>query len=121
MIFMAVREDDGAHFVTILLEVSDVRDDDVHAEQLSLGKHHSRVNHQNILAAAEDEHVHPEFAEAAEGDCPERGFAQNSDLLGVYRSTRVLAVPLACDVLLRYCSGSKNMAELCKHFALPLA
>ena len=72
VIFVRVREDDGAHHALVLFQVGDVRDDDVHAEKFLLGKHQARVNHNDVVAAAEGHHVHAEFAQPAQRNCPQR-------------------------------------------------
>ncbi len=66
---MAVRQQDGAQVLPVLLKVGDVRNDDVHAEQFGFGEHHARIDQDHVVARAEDEHVHAELAQSAEGNC----------------------------------------------------
>ena len=70
VIFVRVGEDDGAHHSFILLQVGDVRDDDVHAEQFLLGKHQTSVNYDDVVAGAQREHVHAELAQPAQRNGP---------------------------------------------------
>ncbi len=53
----------------VLLEIGDVGDDDIHAEELGLGKHHARIDQNHIVARTEDHHVHAELAQSAQGNC----------------------------------------------------
>jgi len=65
VILVAVRQHEGGD-APFLLQVGEVRDDPVHAEQLGVRKHHPRIHHHRRLAPGEREHVHPELAESAE-------------------------------------------------------
>ena len=76
VIFVRVRQHDGAHHSLVLLQVGDVRDDDVHAEQFLLGEHQARVDHDDVVAGAQRHHVHAEFAQSAQRNGPQRWFAQ---------------------------------------------
>ena len=78
MIFVPVRQDDRANHPLVLLQVGDVRDHDVHAEQLLLGKHQPRVDHDDVVARAQREHVHAELAQPAQRNGPQRRCAQVS-------------------------------------------
>ncbi len=49
-------------------EIADIGDDDVHAEQLFFGEHEAGVDNDNVIAVAEGEAVHAEFAQPAEGN-----------------------------------------------------
>ena len=48
------------------LEIREVRDDAVHAEQLGVREHHPGIHDDGRLAPIERQHVHSELAEAAE-------------------------------------------------------
>ena len=78
VIFVAVRQHNGAHLLAILLQVGDVRNDDVHAQQLGFRKHHAGVDHQDVIPSAQGEHVHAKFAQAAQRNGPKRRLAQLS-------------------------------------------
>jgi len=65
MIFMAVSEDDGAKVGAILLEISDVGDDQVDAEKFRFGEHHASVDDDDVVADTQGHHIHAEFAESA--------------------------------------------------------
>ena len=69
VVFMAVGQQDGAQVLPVLLEVGDVGNDDVHAEQFGLGEHHARIDQNHVVARAENEHVHAELAQSAQGNC----------------------------------------------------
>jgi len=65
VILVAVRQHErgGASF---LLQVREIGNDPIHAEQLGIGKHDAGVDNDRCLAPGERQHVHPEFAESAE-------------------------------------------------------
>ncbi len=65
VVLVAVRQHErgGGAF---LLQVGEVRNDPVHAEQIGIGEHHARVDDDRRLAPGEREHVHAELAESAE-------------------------------------------------------
>ena len=71
VVLVRVRQHDGAHHVLVLLQVSDVGDDDVHAQQFLLGEHQARVDHDNVVAGAEGHHVHAELAQSAQRNGPQ--------------------------------------------------
>ncbi len=74
VIFVGVGEDDGANFGAVLLEVGDVGDDDVNAEEFGFGEHEAGVDDDDVITEVEGHHVHAEFAKAAEGDGKEGWF-----------------------------------------------
>ena len=49
------------------MQVGDVGDNDVHAQQLGFGEHESGVDDDNVVAPANGHAIHAEFAESAEG------------------------------------------------------
>jgi len=53
----------------ILLEVGDVRDDDIDAEKFGLWKHHAGIDHNHVVPDAQDEHVHAKLAQSTERNC----------------------------------------------------
>ena len=69
--------------MAILFEIGDVGDDEVDAEKLGFGEHHSGVDDDNGVADAKRHHVHAEFAETTEGYCC-------NGLLGVTQDACVL-------------------------------
>ena len=56
----------------VLLELPQIRDDQIDAEQVRLRKHHTGIDHDGRPAAGDDHHVHAELAEPAERDQFER-------------------------------------------------
>src|ERR1700722_12439867 len=65
VVFVRVRENNSAYHALVLLQVGGIRDDDIDAEQLLLGKHQSGVNYDDVVRNAERHHVHSEFAQTA--------------------------------------------------------
>jgi hypothetical protein len=78
VIFVRVGQHDGADFIFVLLQVGDVRDDDVHAEQFLLREHQTGVDHDDVFAAAKRHHVHAKFAQSAQRNGPQRLLVQFS-------------------------------------------
>lgn len=50
----------------MLFEVTDVWNYQIDAEEFGVGEHHSGVDDDDVIAGAEDHHVHSKFAETAE-------------------------------------------------------
>ncbi len=90
MILMRVREQNRFHLLLALLQVGDVGDYDVHAEKLGLGEHQPGIDDDDFIAAAQGHHVHPELAEPAERDSPNRRITQFVSSLSrkKYRTTQ---------------------------------
>jgi len=57
--------------LAVLLEKREVGRHHVDAQQFGFGKHHSRVNDDNVIAELHSHAVHAEFAEAAKRNNPE--------------------------------------------------
>jgi hypothetical protein len=68
VVHVAVGEDDGADMRFVFNQVGDVRNHNIHAQQLRLREHQPSVDHDNVVFPAEGEAVHAELAQAAEGD-----------------------------------------------------
>src|ERR1700733_2191998 len=68
MVFVPVRENQGADFVAVLLQISEVGRDNVDAEQFRIRKHHARVDNDNVVPIADGHRIHTEFAQAAKRD-----------------------------------------------------
>ena len=66
MIFVPVRQNDAAHMLPVLEEISDIRNNDVNPEQFTLGKHQAGINDDDIVAPAHGHAVHAELAEATQ-------------------------------------------------------
>ncbi len=79
---MTVREDDGADARAVLLKVGNIRDDQIHAQKLGFWEHHARVDDEDVLAITQREHVHSEFAKAAERDGCEGGRSRAQRIVG---------------------------------------
>ncbi len=68
MIFVTVSENDSADTLTVLDEVRNVGNDDVHAEELGFGEHQSGVDDDDVVAPAHGHAVHTELAQTSEGN-----------------------------------------------------
>ena len=80
VILMPVRQHERLN--PVLLQLPQVRNDQIDAEQLRLGKHDAGVHEDRRLAAGDEHHVHAELAEPSERDQFERG----SRYIRVFRS-----------------------------------
>jgi len=69
VIFVAVRQDNGANTVAIGTHVTEVGNDNVHAEQFGVRKHDAAVNNNDVVVKLKRHHVHAEFAEATKRYC----------------------------------------------------
>jgi len=67
VILVAMGENDGAHPLPVFDEIGNVGNYDVHAQQLGLGEHETRVDDDNVIAPAYRHAVHSELAQTAEG------------------------------------------------------
>ena len=54
--------------LAVLLEGRDVGDDDV-TPKFDLGKHHTRIDQYDVIARAQNQHIHAELAQSAQGNC----------------------------------------------------
>src|SRR5215471_13706502 len=68
MIFVAMGEDDGGNVFPVLLEDFEIGNANVYAIDALFGESHARVEHQHLVATAQQGTVHPELADAAEGN-----------------------------------------------------
>ena len=77
MVFVAVGEDHGRHFVPALPEVGKIGDDDVDPQHLVFGEHESGVHHHQVVVGLQGHHVEADFPQAAqEGQVyPAKGFS----------------------------------------------
>src|SRR5580692_5818644 len=67
LILVAMGENDSAHPLPVFDEIGNVRNHDVHAQQLGLGEHQTRVDDDDVIAPAYRHAVHSELAQTAEG------------------------------------------------------
>ena len=65
--------------MSVLLQLPQVGDHEIHAEQLRLREHHTGINQDGRAAAGDDHHVHAELAKPAERDHIERRYAGSRD------------------------------------------
>src|SRR5262249_460077 len=66
VVFVAVRQDQPADMLAILLQIGKIRGYDVNPKEFGLREHHPGVDHDNILAEANRHGMHAEFAQTAE-------------------------------------------------------
>ena len=79
VVLVPVGQDDAADVRDALLEPRDVRDHQVDAEHLLLREHQAGVDHHDVVAAAEREHVAADLAESPERDQRELRRARRVD------------------------------------------
>src|ERR1700737_2336161 len=68
---MAMAEEDAEPVAAAVEQVGDVREDQVDAEHVLLGKHQPCVDDEDLLVPFEGPHVDADLAEAAKRDVPE--------------------------------------------------
>ncbi len=68
VVLVPVRQHNGAHMLLVLNQVGDVGDNNVDAQQLRLGEHQARVDHNNVVFPAHCQAVHSELAQPAQGN-----------------------------------------------------
>ena len=81
MILVRVGEDDRPHAVAPILEVAEVRKDQVDPEMLVAGKGEACVDDDDLAAELEDGHVLANLADPAERDDP-KGVGRHHGILG---------------------------------------
>ena len=64
VVFMAVGEQHAANLAAVFRQVGEGGNDDIDAEQLVLGEHHSGVDDDNVIVPADGHAVHSELAQA---------------------------------------------------------
>jgi hypothetical protein len=81
-----VSQNNTADFVSVLQQISNVRDNNVHAEQLGFREHQACVNDDNVVTIAHGHAVHSKFAKTAKGYKMEfmRGHGQQMMLTPIY-------------------------------------
>ncbi len=67
MVLVAVRQHQRRD-APFLLQVREVRNDPVDAEQIGIREHDAGIDHDRGLAPRERQHVHAELTESAEGN-----------------------------------------------------
>src|SRR3954469_10726622 len=68
VVFVAVRQDDAADFVAVLEQISDIGDNDVHAQQFGFGEHEAGVDDDDVVTPANGHAVHSELAQTTQGN-----------------------------------------------------
>jgi hypothetical protein len=62
---MSVRQDYAANFIAVLQQIGDVRNYDVHPEQLGFWEHQAGVDDDNVVTVAHGHAIHSKFAKTA--------------------------------------------------------
>src|ERR1051326_7294823 len=83
---MSVGQNNTADFIAVLQQISDVRNNDIHTEQLGFRKHQAGIDDDNVVTIAHGHAVHSKFAETAKGYKMEfmRGHGQQMMLTPIY-------------------------------------
>ena len=68
VVFVTMRENNGANALAVLNQIGNFRNNNIDAEKFGLGKHQARVNDDDVVAPAHGHAVHSELAQAAQGD-----------------------------------------------------
>ena len=78
MVLVRVGEDHRAQRALALLQVGEVREDQIHPEVLVPGERKPGVDHDRVFALLVNGHVLSDLAEAAQGDDPHRFWHRRS-------------------------------------------
>ncbi len=68
MVLVPMRQQDRPNLVPVLGQVGDIRNDNIHTQQLFFRKHQTGVDDDNVILPAESHAVHAELAEAPQGN-----------------------------------------------------
>ena len=68
VILVTVREDKACDLAAIRLKRRQIRDHQIHPEQLGFGEHDAGVDEKRSFAADDKEHVHAELADSSQWD-----------------------------------------------------
>ena len=68
MVLVTVGENQATNVLTILKKESEIGNDDVDAQHVGVGKHHSGVDDDNIVTVSDGMTIHTKVTQAAEGD-----------------------------------------------------
>ena len=79
MVLVAVRQDDGADVVLVILEVGEIRKDEIDAQMLVPRERQAGIDDDDAVVALDDHHVLPDLAQPAERD-QSRGARHGLDL-----------------------------------------
>jgi hypothetical protein len=63
VVLVPMGEDDGANALSVVGEIRDVGDNDVHAEEFGFREHQAGVDYDYVVAPAHGHAVHAELAE----------------------------------------------------------
>ena len=66
VVFMPVRQDQAADLLPVFFQVCEIGRDDIDAEQFRIGKHHARIDDDDVIAVTDGHRVHAELAQSAQ-------------------------------------------------------
>ena len=87
MVFVTVSDNDAADFVSILLNVSKIRENNVNARHIAVRESKTAVHDEHIVCTLEKGHILADFVKTAERDNAERSFLHGLVVSSVKRQT----------------------------------
>src|SRR6202453_3488422 len=66
VVFMPVGQKDCANLLAVFSQIADIRDDNVHTQQLFFRKHQTGIDDDNVILPAEGHAVHTELTKATQ-------------------------------------------------------
>src|ERR1700679_2377583 len=66
VVFMPMGQNDRANLLAVFSQIADIRDDNVHTQQLFFRKHQTGIDDDNVILPAEGHAVHTELTKAAQ-------------------------------------------------------
>ena len=66
VVFMAMGQNDRANLLAVFSQIADIRNNDVHTQQLLFRKHQTGIDDDDVILPAERHAVHAELAQAAQ-------------------------------------------------------
>src|ERR1700722_6305662 len=66
VVFMSVGQNDRANLFAVFSQIADIRDNNVHTQQLFFRKHQTSVDDNNVILPAEGHAVHTELAKTTQ-------------------------------------------------------
>ena len=112
VVFVPVREHERGD--TVLLQVREVRNDEVHAQELALRERHAGIDDHTGVAAGEHQEIHPELPEPSQRDDFNRRTGRDWRVSETHERTRHRAATAAADARRggRWARGVRSPAAL---------
>src|SRR5262245_50390896 len=67
MVFVGVRDEDASHFVFVLNQISEVRDNNVDAQHLFVRERQTAIDDNDVIVLTDDRTVLTDFSDAPKG------------------------------------------------------